>query len=174
MCRCVWLCVFVWCCVVCCCCVCGAWCGTLKTPCVDSKRLHVYIRNVPVYADNTHTCFSTCVHGAGTHKDVLNVHTKAFLNLHTVVVAKNHARRVLTCPRGSPRGSPSNSWISTILRIDLEQHVPDSASHSLHLTKLLRSSCPGETLEGTSREMVRFVFRSREQSITNDLRVSIS
>ena len=108
VCRCVWLCVFVWSCVVCCYCVCGAWCGTLKTLCVDSKRLHVYIRNVSVYAGNTRTCFPTCVRGAGIHWDVLNLHTEAFLNLHTgglrqFSLPKNHARRVLTWPqRGSP------------------------------------------------------------------------
>ena len=59
-----WLCcggavvVLWWCCGVSC--VVVLWCGTLKYPCVDSKRLRVYIKNVPVYAGNTRTCFSTC------------------------------------------------------------------------------------------------------------------
>ena len=92
------------------CVVCGVllcvWCD--DHPCVDSKRLHVYIRNVSVYAGNTRTCFPTCVRGAGIHWDVLNLHTEAFLNLHTgglrqFSLPKNHARRVLTWPqRGSP------------------------------------------------------------------------
>ena len=68
------VCVCSWCVFVC--------CGTLKKrgkkPCVGSKRPRVYIRNVPVYAGNTRTCFSTCVRGAGAHKDVLNVHMEAF------------------------------------------------------------------------------------------------
>ena len=42
-----------------------------KTPaCVRSKRPRVY--------GTTRTCFSTCARGAGTHGDVLNVHTQAF------------------------------------------------------------------------------------------------
>ena len=32
--------------------------------------------------------------------------------------------------------------------------------------KLLSSSYPGETLEGTSRDKVRFVFRYNEKSIS--------
>ena len=74
------------------------------------------------------------------------------------------------------RFTKSKNWILQIssLRMGREQHVPDSSIHSLHLTKLLSSSYPGETLEGTSREMVRFVFRSHEKSLTKDLRVSIS
>ena len=86
-------CVFVWClCGVVWCgvvwCLCGVCCvvWTLKTPCVDSKRLHAYIRNAPVYAGNTRTCFSTCVRGAGIHGDVLNLHTEAFFeSTHGVV-----------------------------------------------------------------------------------------
>ena len=53
-------------------CVCGV------VPCVDSRRHRLYIQNVPVYAGNTRTCFSTCACVAGTHGDVLNVHTEAF------------------------------------------------------------------------------------------------
>ena len=53
--------------------------------------------------------------------------------------------------------------IRSSLRKDREQHVPDSSNHSLYLIKLLSCSYPGETLEGTSREMVRFVFRSHEK-----------
>ena len=56
-------------------CVGGVSVGTLKTPCVDSKRLHVYIRNVPVCTGTTRTCVETCARGAGTHGDVLNAHT---------------------------------------------------------------------------------------------------
>ena len=51
------------------------------------------------------------------------------------------------------------------LRVGREQHLPESSNHSLYLMELLRSSYPEETLEGTSCEMVRFVFRSQETSI---------
>ena len=61
--------------------VCGAWRGTLKTPWADSTRLHVYIRNVPVYAGNTRTYFSARARDDRRHREVLNVHTVT-LNLH--------------------------------------------------------------------------------------------
>ena len=47
-------------------------------PCVDSKRARVYVQNVPVCTGTTRTCFNTCARGAGTHGDVLNVHTGTF------------------------------------------------------------------------------------------------
>ena len=42
------------------------------------KSLRVYIQNVLVYASTTRTCVETCARGAGTHVDVLNVHTGTF------------------------------------------------------------------------------------------------
>ena len=60
-------------CLCVCVCVCVR-CGTLKNvknPCVRSKRLRVYIQNVPVFAGTTRTCVSTCARGAGAHGDVL-------------------------------------------------------------------------------------------------------
>ena len=74
----------------------------LKTPpCVHSKR--------PVYAGNTRTCFSTCARGAGTHGDVLNVHTESVLSLHTGVIASSAYQEKPTqslfslAPTGSPK-----------------------------------------------------------------------
>ena len=70
---------------------------------------------------------------------------------------------------GLPRASEVHkkktfrSFPCSSLRKDREQHVPDSSNHSLFLIKLLSCSYPEETLEGTSREMVRFVFRSHEK-----------
>ena len=79
------LCCVVWCVVVVVACV---WCVCLcvlrhaeksgKTRVWIQKRLRVYIQNVPVYADTTLTCVSTCARGAGIHGDVLNVHTGTF------------------------------------------------------------------------------------------------
>ena len=130
VCRCV-----VWCGVVC-----AVWCGTLRTPCVDSKRLRVYIQ--------------TRAHGG--HRQFC--------------LPRKSPRKVITCFRCSPKVTTGCCPRSS-LRTDREQHDPDSSNHSLCL---LSSSYCGESLEGTSREMVRFVFRSNEKSITNDLRVSIS
>ena len=68
--------------VVCLVCVvvllCVVVCHAEKHPCVHSKRLRVYVQNVSVFTGTTRTCFSTCARGAGTHGDVLNVHTQAF------------------------------------------------------------------------------------------------
>ena len=79
-----WLCVLV-CVGVCWCVLCGVcvvwcllWCGMLKTsvcafntsPCVRSKCPRVYQQHAHM--------FYTCGHAAGTHGDVLNVHTQAF------------------------------------------------------------------------------------------------
>ena len=54
-----------------------------KPPCVDSKRLRVYVQDVPVCTDTTPACGSTCARGAGTHGDVLNLHTEVFSACHT-------------------------------------------------------------------------------------------
>ena len=42
------------------------------------KRLPVYVQNVPVCTGTTRTCVTTCGRGAGTHGDVLNLHTEVF------------------------------------------------------------------------------------------------
>ena len=42
------------------------------------NSLRVSIQNVPVCTGTTRTCVSTCARGAGTHGDVLNVHTGIF------------------------------------------------------------------------------------------------
>ena len=68
------------CCGVCCACVvvcvvCVVVCGVAhwKNPCADSKRSRVYVQNV-----STRTCVATCGRGAGTHGDVLNLHTASW------------------------------------------------------------------------------------------------
>ena len=52
--------------------------------------------------------------------------------------------------RASERFTDRNPWILPIssLRIDREQHVPDSSNHSLYLLKLFSFSCPEGTLRG--------------------------
>ena len=61
--------------VLCCVCRCGR-----GVACVvwHAENPRVYTQNVPVHAGNTRTCVSTCTRRAGTHGDVLNVHTGTF------------------------------------------------------------------------------------------------
>ena len=47
-------------------------------PCVRPKNLRVWIQNVPVCTGTTPACGNTCARGAGTHGDVLNLHTEVF------------------------------------------------------------------------------------------------
>ena len=101
-------------------------------------------QNVPVYAGTPCTCVSTCARGAGTHGYVLNAHTEAFSNPHT------DSRRQFCLPRkahvefslGPREVHQRNCWIIHIfsVRIDREQHVPDSSSNSLYIIKLFSFS----------------------------------
>ena len=95
----------------------------------------------------------TCARGGGIHGDVLNVHTEAFLKPNTggqgVTVSSayqnlpTHGYHVLQRFNEETFGSfPFSS-----VRIDREQHVPDSSNHSLSLIKLFSFSCP----EGNKR-----------------------
>ena len=87
-------------CVVVLCGVCGVvcvvvWCGVVVV-CVVSrvyvqkrlrvyvqKRLRVYVQNVPVCTGTTPACVTTCGRGAGTHGDVLILHTEGFFCTYT-------------------------------------------------------------------------------------------
>ena len=66
--------------VACVCCV--VWCGVVW----HVENLRVQIQIVPVCASTTRTCVSTCVRGARTHGDVLNVHTERFQRTHGVLL----------------------------------------------------------------------------------------
>ena len=83
------VCCVVLCCVVLCCVVCVVVVVVLLVVAVCVcvclvSRLRVYIQNVPEYAGTTRSCVETCARGAGTHRDVLNVHTGTF-GIHTRV-----------------------------------------------------------------------------------------
>ena len=119
------------------------------------KNLRVWIQNVPVCTGTTRTCVTTCGRGAGTHGDVLNLHTEVFWDGHTgerrgeeregeeregrgspsVLLTKKSPRRVLTWPH---KFTERNPWILPIrsFRIDREQLVPESSNHSLYLMNL--------------------------------------
>ena len=85
-------------CVCCWCAMCGCWCWcvtqttpflpvcTFKTP---PPHPRVYIQNVPVCTGNTPASVTTCGRGAGTHRDVLNVHTE-FSAWHTTPHTHTH------------------------------------------------------------------------------------
>ena len=60
--------------VVCCGVVWCVWCPRVYV----QKRLRVYVQNVPVCTGTTPACVTTCGRGAGTHGDVLNLHTEVF------------------------------------------------------------------------------------------------
>ena len=47
------------------------------------NAFRVYVQNVSVCTGSKPTCFLTCGLGAGTHGDVLNLHTESVLNVYT-------------------------------------------------------------------------------------------
>ena len=116
-------------------------------------------------AMHTRTCVTTCGRGAGTHGDVLNVHTEVF-GTDTrgrgggkegeggvTVSSANHETAHVELSRASERFTERNPWFLPIqgLRTGREQHVPDSSNHSLYLMKLLSSTfILRDTAEGIS------------------------
>ena len=99
--------------------------------------------------------------GAGTHGDVLNLHTEVFWTdtrgrgeereggrgegeERAVTVSSPHLNLHIGLSRASERFTESNHWILQIssLRIGREQHVPDSSNLSRSLIKLFSFSCP--------------------------------
>ena len=111
------------------CCVCAVWCA-----CVDSKRLRVYIQNVPVYAGNTRTC-------GGRRQFCLPKFAHVGLSLD---------------PRGPPKKPMDlthfqfeNRSRATRCRFLQSFAVPDRA---VQFQQIL-----GDTAEGISCDMVRFV-----------------
>ena len=55
--------------------------------------MHLVCTFKTVFAGTTRTCVSTCGRGAGTHGDVLNLHTVGFTNV------SHHTHRTLTTTR---------------------------------------------------------------------------
>ena len=101
---CMWLCAWSW--------LWRVWCGALKPappPCPSKTPQCVQTRRLRVYQQQVHM-FYTCERVAGTHGDVLNVHTEAFwMDTHggggeggegggstPVLLTKKSPRRVIT------------------------------------------------------------------------------
>ena len=90
------------------------------------------------------TCVTTCGRGAGTHGDVLNLHTEVFgtdtkrrggrgergeRRGGVTVSSANHETAHVELSRASERFTERNPWFLPIqgLRTGQEQHVPDEA-----------------------------------------------
>ena len=102
-----------------------------------------------------HLSFSLHFRGAGTHGDVLNLHTevsetdtrgrgggeKEGEGRGVTVSSANHETAHVELSRALERFTERNPWFLPIqgLRTGREQHVPESSNHSLYLTKLLSS-----------------------------------
>ena len=131
---------------------CGVvWCVWCPRVCVQ-KRLRVYVQNASVCAGTTPACVTTCGLGAGTHGDVLNLHTEVFgtdtrrrggerRERGGTVSSANHETAHVELSRALERFTVRNPWFLPIqgLRKGREQHVPESSNHSLYLMKLLSS-----------------------------------
>ena len=116
-----WCCCWSWCVFGVCVCVC---CGTLKKREKKKKRvwirkrLRVCIQNVPVYAGTTRTCVSTRARGAGTHGDVLNLHTEGVLYIHRVIVSSAYQNLPTYGYHVTRRFTKSNHWILPIFKFE--------------------------------------------------------
>ena len=128
-----------------CVCRCLLWCVTLKTsvcafntsPCVRSKRPRVY-------RQHAHMFFS-CGHVAGTHGDVLNAHTEAFLNAHTEGLSLSSLFPPFSLSLSLSLSSPFSLFLSSSLSLFsfiFPCLVDDSSNHSLYLIELFNFSYP--------------------------------
>ena len=103
----------------------------------------MYVQNVPVCTGNTSTCVNTCGCGAGTHGDVLNVHTGEEGGGHRQFCLLKFAHvGVITCPRGSTKKPMDATYFQFENRSNNtlpRQHVAEYSIFSLHLNTLFNS-----------------------------------
>ena len=151
-------------------------CGVARSktpPCVDSKRLCLYIQNVPVRASNRSTCLNRYGRGPSTHGDVLRRFESTFGGTPPVQLTKKSPTWSYHL---APEVHQRNERILPIysVRMGREQHVPNSSNHSLFLMNLLHSSSPEGNCEW--EPAVRWFGWSSAlyPSITNDVHVSIA
>ena len=139
-------------------------CGTLK----KREKKVCGFKNASVCAFTTRTCVETCARGAGFHGDVLDGHT----GCRGVIVSSAYQNLPAQAYHVLQRftGETFGSFPFSSLRIDREQHVPDSSNHSLSLIKLFSFSCPeGNKLLDCPVGLLPF-----SPGITNDVNVSIA
>ena len=122
-------------------CVCGvknSVCRFKTPPCVHSKSLRVYPHHAHVLFSTCACCRYTRGRFERTHGDVLNLHTEG---AGAEVIVSSAYQEKPTYGYRSSEVHHRNPWTIHVfsLRIDREQHVPDSSDHSLYLTKLLSS-----------------------------------
>ena len=155
-------------CVVCVVWWCVLWCVWFVCVwCVCVWRGLARRKNLRVYRHHAHVCYhmrAWCRYTRGrfesTHGGFWDGHTEQRGERRergggspSVLLTKKSPRRVLTWPH---KFTERNPWILTIqgLRIDREQHVPESSNHSLYLMKLLSSTfILRDTAEGISCEI---------------------
>ena len=151
--------------------VCAVWCGTLKTPVCRLKTLSVCrFKTSPCVPATRGHAFSACGRGAGTHRGRFEcTHGKRFESTHG-------GHRQFCLQRTAHGFTESDHWMLPMFKFEKRSRTTCSRFlQSFALPdKAVKQQLLWDTLEGTSREMVRFVFRSHEKSIANDLRVSIS
>ena len=111
----------------------------------------MYIQKRPrVCRHHAHMCFNMCARGAGTHGDVLNVHTGAGGHRQFCLPKFAH---VWLSRASEVHQKTFQSFPFSSLRIDSDRHVTDSSNHSLYLIRLFSFS----NLEGILAQMVRLV-----------------
>ena len=113
------------------------------------------MQNVPVCTGTTRTCVTTCARGAGTHGDVLHLHTEVFWT----DTRRAGGHRQCCLPKFGHVWSSRASEVHHKKPMDLthfqfenrsrEQHVADSSKHSLCLMKLLRDTAEGISTHNT-------------------------
>ena len=146
---------------------CAVWCGTLKTPCVDSKTPPCVDSKRPrVCRQHAHMLFSMCAWCRHTRGRFESTHGGVFESTRVVVASsvyqKNHARRVITWPH---RFTESNHWMLPMFKFEKRSRTTCSRflqSFALP-NKAVKLQLSWRNIGRTSREMVRFVFRSHEK-----------
>ena len=95
-----------------------------RRPLTSPPASRMSVQNVPVYAGITRTCVSTCARGAGTHGDVLNVHTGTFW-VDTREFTPCHTTHTHT-----PHHTPQHKTQHNITQHDTPHHTPQQHDHN--------------------------------------------
>ena len=101
------------------------------------KPVYTFKKRPRLCRHHAHTCFNTCARGAGTHGDVLNVHTGAGGHRQFCLPKFAH---VWSSRASEVHQKTFQSFPFSSLRIDSDRHVTDSSNHSLYLIRLFSFS----------------------------------